>query len=907
MRKKKWIEILERGNKKMDRFSELIVKQRKLVIAIFAVATVICAIASVFVKVNYSLMDYLPEDSDSTIALDIMDEEYKQAPPNARAMVSNVTILQARDIKEKIQNVEGVDEVTWLDDSVNIYEPLETIDEDVLESYYKDNKALYTITIDEDEELSSKAIEGIREVIGEDGNLSGSIVNTVTSRETTTSEINLIMLIIIPLIFIILILTTTSYFEPVLFLGTIGVAIMLNRGTNLFLGEISFVTNSAGSILQLAVSMDYSIFLLHQFEACRKSEPDVEKAMKMALKISFSSVMSSGLTTIVGFIALILMRFRIGPDMGIVMAKAVILSLFTVLILLPALALETYRLIDKTKHKLFIPPFGWLAKLVYKMRFIMVTIFVLSIVPCYLAQGSNIFLYGESGIFNDDSTQVGYDKRVIDEEFGEYDPFVLMVPRGDSQKEQTLNKELLAQDYVKSVTSYANTVSNQIPSEYVPTNLLEQLMSENYSRFVITVEGNDIDGSAFVAVEGIREIGKKYYGDEAFVAGNSPSTYDLREVVTEDNVRVNAVAIGAIFLILLINFKSLILPIILTLLIEAAIWMNLTVPYFAGVQMNYIAYLIISSVQLGATIDYAILFTSKYLGNREVMKKKEAAMETVSGTFLSIFTSAIIMILAGIALSVVCTNGVIKQLGELVGRGAFISIVLVMFVLPILLMIFDKAIARTTKNVHFYQLELAHLPKNSKLGRFMEDIQEKYEEKQEEVQTIKEEKLEELKKRAMERKAKREERKAKENNIQQKIEENEKEIAHIQEKKEERKEIAHVLKEREEKREIVNTKETREKKQKEPAEEKRNADFGFTQEEVLLIREQLKKYKQEEQEREEQEERRREEEAKKLEEARAREKKAMSELAQLQQRLNAVMQELNAETKNEQKGEDSDE
>lgn len=899
----------------MDRFSEFIIKQRKLVIVIFAVATVICMIASAFVKVNYSLMDYLPEDSDSTIALDIMDEEYKQAPPNARAMVSDVTILQARDIKEKIQNVEGVDEVTWLDDSVNIYEPLETIDEDVLESYYKDNKALYTITIDEDEELSSKAIKGIREIIGEDGNLSGSIVNTVTSRETTTSEINLIMMIIIPLIFIILILTTTSYFEPVLFLGTIGVAIMLNRGTNLFLGEISFVTNSAGSILQLAVSMDYSIFVLHQFEACRKSESDVEKAMKMALKISFSSVMSSGLTTITGFIALILMRFRIGPDMGIVMAKAVVLSLLSVLILLPALALETYRLIDKTKHKLFIPPFGWLAKLVYKMRFIMVAIFVISIVPCYLAQGSNTFLYGESGIFNDDSTQVGYDKHVIDDEFGEYDPFVLMVPRGDSQKEQALNEELLAQDYVKSVTSYANTVSNQIPSEYVPTNLLEQLMSENYSRFVITAEGNDVDGSAFVAVEGIREIGKKYYGDEALVAGNSPSTYDLRDVVTEDNVRVNAVAIGAIFLILLINFKSLTLPIILTLLIEAAIWMNLTVPYFAEVQLNYIAYLIISSVQLGATIDYAILFTSKYLGNREMMKKKEAAMETISGTFLSIFTSAIIMILAGIALSIVCTNGVIKQLGELVGRGSAISIILVMFVLPILLMIFDKAIARTTKNVHFYQLELAHLPKNSKLGRLMEGVQEKYEERQEEVQTIKEEKLEELKKRAMERRAKREERKEKENSILRKREEkNEKEVVNIREKKEEQREIENALKEQEEKtensskeREEKRENASKERKLQEPVEEKRSVDFGFTQEEVLLIREQLKKYKQEEEEREEQEKRRREEEAKKLDEARAREKKAMSELAQLQQRLNAVMQELNAETKNEQKGEDSDE
>lgn len=895
--------------KEMDRVSEFIIKQRKLVIAIFAVATVISAIASLFVKVNYSMMDYLPEDSASTIALDAMDEEYKQAPPNARAMVSDVTVLQARDIKQKIQKVEGVDEVTWLDDSVNIYEPLETIDKDILDSYYKNNKALYTITVNEDEELSTKAIEGIREIIGEDGSLSGSIVDTVTARQTTSSEINLIMLFIIPIIFIILLLTTTSWFEPILFLGTIGVAVMLNRGTNLFMGEISFVTNSAGSILQLAVSMDYSIFLLHQFEACRKTESNVEKAMKMALKISFSSVMSSGLTTVVGFIALILMRFRIGPDMGIVMAKAVVLSLLAVLVLLPALTLETYHFIDRTKHKLLIPPFEWLGKLVYKTRFIMAGIFIISLLPCYLAQGSNIFLYGESGIFNDDSTQVGHDKNVINEEFGESNPFVLMVPRGDTQKEQILNKELLAQDYVKAVTSYANSVSNQIPNEYVPTNILEQLMSEHYSRFVITVEGNDVDGSSFVAVEGIRELGKKYYGDEALVAGNSPSTYDLRTVVTEDNVRVNAVAIGSIFLILLINFKSLILPVILTLLIEAAIWMNLTVPYFAEIQLNYIAYLIISSVQLGATIDYAILFTSKYLGNREMMTKKETVMETVSGTFLSIFTSAIIMILSGIALSVVCTNGVIKQLGTLVGRGAFISIILVMFVLPILLMLFDKVIARTTKNVHFYQLELAHLPANSKLGKIVEEIHEKYEEKQEEVQTKREEKLEELKKKAMERKARREEKKREEALKERELElqKNQELECRLEEKQIKEEEKFDIEQEEEKSKTQFTREEEKIKSKSEDLEREKTEDLSFTQEEVFLIREQLKKYKLEEENRKRQEEEKREAEAKKLAEAKAREKKAMSELVQLQQRLNAVMQELNTENESKQEGEDSDE
>lgn len=686
----------------MESISTIIIRQRRKIIVLFAVAAIVCMMTSMLVKVNYSLSDYLPKDSKSTIALELMQEQYEQDVPNARAMVSDVSLLEARSIKEQIKEVEGVKEVTWLDDSLNIYEPIEMMDEDILESYYKDNKALFTITINEEEQASQNAVNEIRQIIGEDNHLSGSIVNAVVARQTTEKEITTIMMIAVPTIFLILLLTTTSWFEPVLFLGAIGVAVLLNCGTNIVLGEVSFVTNSAGSILQLAVSMDYSIFLLHQFETQRKTEYNVEKAMQQAWQRSFSSIMSSGLTTVVGFLALLFMRFKIGPDMGIVMAKAVVLSLASVFLLLPCIVLETYPLIDKTKHRFLFPSFEWLGKIVYKTRFVIVALFVLCLIPCYLAQGKNTFLYGESGVFLDTSTKVGADSEAIDEQFGQSNPLVLLVPRGDNKKEQQLSEQLLSEEYVKSVISYVNSVGSQIPGEYVPSDILDALMSEEYSRFVITIDGNDEDGSSFEAVRKIRQIGSEYYGDEAYVAGKSASAYDLKEVVTKDNVRVNAIAISAIFLILIFNFKSISLPIILTLLIEASIWMNLTVPYFAGTKMNYIVYLIISAVQLGATIDYAILFTGNYLDNRQKMEKKETIIKTVDDTFLSLVTSAAIMIFSGVTLSVICTNGVIKQLGQLVGRGAFFSLFLVTFTLPILLMLCDNVIACTTKNVQFY-------------------------------------------------------------------------------------------------------------------------------------------------------------------------------------------------------------
>ena len=302
-----------------------------MIITVFLALTVVCAVLSTFVGVNYNFADYLPDDAPSTKALDIMEEEYSQPIPNMRVVVYDVTIPQALDYKEKIENVEGVKEVNWLDDSIDIYEPLELADQDTIDTWYKNSDALFSITVSDNDEEKAAAVEAVREIIGDDNAMSGTAVTDVLSPVRTSQEIQKIMLIALPIIFVILILTTTSWFEPVLFMITIGVAIMLNRGTNLMFGEISFVTNAAGSVLQLAVSMDYSIFLLHRFAENRRDGTSVQDAMITAVKQSMGSVLSSGLTTVTGFAALILMRFKIGPDMGYVMAKAIVFSLICVL------------------------------------------------------------------------------------------------------------------------------------------------------------------------------------------------------------------------------------------------------------------------------------------------------------------------------------------------------------------------------------------------------------------------------------------------------------------------------------------------------------------------------------------------------------------------------------------------
>lgn len=679
----------------MERLVNGILKYKKSILVFFILATVISLFTSSMVNINYNIMDYLPEEAPSTKALDVMNEEYDKGAANVRVVLKDVSIVDALKYKEKIKKVDGVDDIQWLDDVVNIKEPLELQNQDTIESWYKNNEALFSITVNEDKEES--AIDEIGEIIGENGMISGSAVNIVFAQETTEKELIKMMVILIPIILIILFLTTSSWFEPVLFLSTIGIAIIINSGTNLILGEISFVTKAAGSILQLAVSMDYSIFLLHRFSEFRNEGLAVKEAMKEAILKSVSSILSSGLTTVVGFAALIVMKFKIGPDMGFVMLKAICLSLISVLVLLPVLALYCYKLIDKTQHKSFMPKFNKFAKVSYKFRHISIILFLLLLIPCFLAQQNNSFSYGASEIYSDESTKIGHDTAAINKEFGKTNPLVLMVPKGDLVSERALCDELENIDKITSITSYAETVGITIPTEYVPDDTLSQLISDNYSRFIIVANVKVEGDETFALIDEIRNLAYKYYNDSYYFLGESVNTLDLKETIEDDNKKVNAISIIAIMIILLLTFKSLSLPIILVLVIEFSIWSNLTFNYFIGNDVFYIAYLIISSIQLGATIDYAILFTNRYIENRETMNKKEATQATISTTTVSILTSASILATAGIILGEISTNSIIAQLGILVGRGAILSLILVLFVLPTLLMLLDKLIAKTTK------------------------------------------------------------------------------------------------------------------------------------------------------------------------------------------------------------------
>ncbi len=678
----------------MRTFYTKVTRHRKLILVLFLAAAVVCFFLKGMVSVNYDMTDYLPQDKPSSVALDTMKGEFDQGVPNARIMIKDVSVPEALQYKEKIEKVDGVTSVTWLDDAADLEEPLASLDQSTVETYYKDNKALMSVAIEEEKRLD--AVSEIRDIIGDDNDMTGSAVSAAYATKNTIHEISKISGIAVAFVLLVLLLTTMSWAEPFLILIGIGVAVIINAGTNLIFGEISFVSNAAGSILQLAVSLDYSVFLIHRFTECRREFEDSEKAMVEALCRSTSSIASSGLTTVIGFLALVTMEFTLGVDIGLVLTKGIAISLITVFVFTPGLVLMTYKLIDKTTHRSLLPSFKGFGRFVQRITIPAVCIFVLIIGPVFHFSNQNDFHFGSSHIFGA-GTQYGEETQEIEDSFGQKDSYVLMLPKGNTAKETELSQKLQKMPQIESILSYVDNAGAQVPPEYLDPGTLSKLESDKYSRMVLTVDAAYEGTKTFDLVKETRQTAQEYYPDKYLLAGEGVSTCDLKDTVTGDMKRVNFIAIGAVFLILLLMMRKALLPVILVLSIETAIWINLSVPALGGSTVFYIAYLIISSIQLGATVDYAILMTDRYKENRGSLEKKDAVVQTIAQVLPSILTSGSALAVVGYLLGYISTNGLLAQLGVFIGRGALISLAIVVFVLPDMLYLFDRFVTSPKK------------------------------------------------------------------------------------------------------------------------------------------------------------------------------------------------------------------
>lgn len=677
-----------------DKIAEFIVKNRNKIGIIFIVATVISILLIPSVKINYNLSEYISDTERAKRGMNIVEEEFAMQG-FARVMINDVSLVEAKEYKNQIEKVDGVDMVVWLDDSIDIYRPLDFISEDVLRDYYNDGSAIFEIMFDEDDYSSktSKAIDEINKIVPEGSNIIGSAVDTKSAADTVQSEVSKVMCILIPVVIIILILTTDSYFSPILFMIVIGTSIFLNMGSNVIFKHVSFLTYSIVAALQLAVSMDYSVFMLHEFES-HKGE-DLEKAMMETVKKSCLSIFSSALTTIAGFLALCFMGFTIGADMGLVFAKGIVLTLFTVILFMPCLILKFYPLIEKTRHKSFMPDFEKFAKYTAKISYLLIAIVLIITIPSYVAQKQNIFLYGSSSFGGGEGTKVYEDEKKINSKFDRSNPMIVLVPTGDYVSEKALVKEIEDMESVKKVQSLANLVSEGIPDSFVPIDKYQKFRTDKYSRLVIYTKTSSESDLAFETSRKIEELTKKYYGDNYEITGTVPITLNIKDVVNADYTRVNIFSILAVMVILLFTFKSFILPILLTLVIESGIFINMAIPYYTGKEMMFLGYLIVSTIELGATIDYAILMTNNYLNARKENDKKTASRIAVNKSIPSILTSGGILVCAAFLLKWCSSIKAVSEMGGLIGRGALISMFLVIFFLPHILSLFDKAIEET--------------------------------------------------------------------------------------------------------------------------------------------------------------------------------------------------------------------
>ena len=680
----------------LKKMAHFIVQRGRIIEKFFIAMTILCAVCYPFVGVNYDLSKYLPDFAPTKQALDVMEQEFGY-PGMARIMVKDVTLPEARTIRQRISRVDGVDLVVGPDLAANVYSTDAFIKNSLTDRFYKDGNAVYQIIFEDGDSDASthKAINEIYGIVGKDrGCFAGSAVSSKERQESITREIAMAIGMAVVIIWLILTLTTTSWFEPFLFILVMAVAIVLNMGSNIMFGRISFFTFSTAAILQLAVSMDYSIFLLHTYTAIKQSGVDSRPAMEAAIEKSCSSILASGATTIVGFLVIALMKFTIGRDVGFVLTKGIVCSLVTVLFLMPTLILRFDKKIEKTAHRSFLPPLDGLGKLMYRIRIPVLAAAAFCAVPCYFGQSMNYFYYGDDALGSGPGTRVYEDSRAIEDVFGKSNVIIAMVPNGNVIKERRLTEELEDQEFIDYALSMAGTLPQGIPESFLPETVTKQLRTGSYARILISMENREESSSSFQCSEKLTEIVKKYYPEDSYVIGMTPTTMDIRDILTDDYNRVSIISLAGVALVVMLTFHSVMVPVLVIIPIEVAIYLNMTIPYIIGDSMVYIGYIIVSCLQLGATIDYSILMTNNYMEFRETMGSREAAVTAIAKSAISILTSGGILTVVGYLLYFTSSIQAISQVGRLVGRGALLSMILVLSLLPALLAAFDKPIRR---------------------------------------------------------------------------------------------------------------------------------------------------------------------------------------------------------------------
>ena len=689
----------------MERLFRGILRHRRVVIDVFVALTVICACLIPQVKIDANMSDYLPPTAKSSQDLDAMKRIYGNDIANARVYVTGISLPDAKALDKSLKGEKGVISVTWLGDEVDVDQPLETQDADTIADWYDGKGYLFQAVLRSGVKQSqidriralAKAVPGAKTVA-----IDGSAADDAANMATINTDMGKIMTIAVIVVLVVVALNTTSYLHPIVMLLTIGVAIVLNMGTNVFRGTISSITQLVASVLQLAVSMDYSIVLLTNFGRAQQETDDQFEAMVSAMTKSFPVILSSAAVTFFGFLSLGAMQFLIGADMGIALAKGIVCSFFSITLLMPCILYNMRGLVAKTMHKPFFRSFHRMAKVCHAGAVPALVIAAVLAVPALLASQSVSFTYGSAANMSPTS-QVKIDGDVIDKAFGKSQTWAIMVPAEHWGDENALVDDLQKLPTTKSVLSYSTIASSAMPHQLADKSQIKQLFSGGYSRIVLTSRIPDESKQAFDLVKKVRSLCRARYGSTYRLVGNAVSYADVKAVTSVDSTTVKLASILAIGAVLLVMFRSVSIPVILIMAIEVSIWMNEAVPYLMGQTINFVAFLVIDAVQLGAAVDYAIIFTEEYLARRRRMPKAEASIQSIEKTAQPIMTSSSILILACLGIYLSVSSPMIQQVGMLIARGALISVILIFFVLPLLFTLLDGFVRVTSYKIGFYR------------------------------------------------------------------------------------------------------------------------------------------------------------------------------------------------------------
>ena len=689
----------------MERLFRGILRHRRVVIDVFVALTVICACLIPQVKIDANMSDYLPPTAKSSQDLDAMKRIYGNDIANARVYVTGISLPDAKALDKSLKGEKGVISVTWLGDEVDVDQPLETQDADTIADWYDGKGYLFQAVLRSGVKQSqidriralAKAVPGAKTVA-----IDGSAADDAANMATINTDMGKIMTIAVIVVLVVVALNTTSYLHPIVMLLTIGVAIVLNMGTNVFRGTISSITQLVASVLQLAVSMDYSIVLLTNFGRAQQRTDDQFEAMVSAMTKSFPVILSSAAVTFFGFLSLGAMQFLIGADMGIALAKGIVCSLFSITLLMPCILYNMRGLVAKTMHKPFFRSFHRMAKVCHAGAVPALVIAAVLAVPALLASQSVSFTYGSAANMSPTS-QVKIDGDVIDKAFGKSQTWAIMVPAEHWGDENALVDDLQKLPTTKSVLSYSTIASSAMPHQLADKSQIKQLFSGGYSRIVLTSRIPDESKQAFDLVKKVRSLCRARYGSTYRLVGNAVSYADVKAVTSVDSTTVKLASILAIGAVLLVMFRSVSIPVILIMAIEVSIWMNEAVPYLMGQTINFVAFLVIDAVQLGAAVDYAIIFTEEYLARRRRMPKADASIQSIEKTAQPIMTSSSILILACLGIYLSVSSPMIQQVGMLIARGALISVILIFFVLPLLFTLLDGLVRVTSHKIGFYR------------------------------------------------------------------------------------------------------------------------------------------------------------------------------------------------------------